>query len=364
MQTTVLTLIKDPTQNNQKASGLLCKLAKLYFPSAKVLEHNSKTQFNRDLSYSLSSCDITVIGVETRLFNSTKMSLFNATGIDTYRNPSIAQKLLPGFKNGKLSEKSYHAHTEFAKNSTVFETENGSFSGFVISEYDQHILFLPLEPKLIRPMLDNYVREFFKSFADAETKEKADRILRSDMLKKIESKLSKNGQTISFGERNSPAILKALGDINNDNETILTSNFKRPLEKNESINKYIADIALECMVDKNSHFGTAISRIYLNKETNLPFVLVAAANHNGAKVIRICADETDTPAALISSAQDALLRLVLELIDPKKSQDLDGYEALETDEIDRKSPVIVYLSVLAGVALAIFATFVVTVILT
>lgn len=117
----------------------------------------------------IQSSKIILVAVDVSKFISTKAALFRALGLKCRLNTEIMDLLSSDKCMATLNEKQTNAHSAIPLGAEAFVTYDGLFSGVGIKAGPQKLIFVPIDEKRIKTIIDNGMISFaFGNFVKPE----------------------------------------------------------------------------------------------------------------------------------------------------------------------------------------------------
>ncbi len=316
-------------------------LALLPDKEAELKRCDTAKQLFYTLSETLKSAQTILLLVEPGRYLYAKEQLMRAMGLSASQSPEIlaaAQQKGVSLPDGELAR-----HAAIPDQASAFPTEDGLFSGFMLTAGRQTILFLPLDNRRIdgilqaeagvfldrlqgacgqqpEPEEENHAARAEKAqgplveeedLTEQEPVPESRKTAREAAALAIEA-LNASGTSVAFAATPTAEFLQEAseGVPNAAQRIIYSSAFHERGE--EPAKQYAAELARQAMLEAGATFGAALTNVYTVKQEGREetFLLLAVADENGAQVRLLYAQPEEHPGLLIDDGVRALYEMV------------------------------------------------------
>ncbi len=291
------------------------------------------------LAEALKTARTILLLVEPDRYLRTKEQLMRAMGLSAVPNPELLEALRKS--PVQLPEEELACHAAVPVGAAAFPTQDGLFSGFMLTAGRQTILFLPLDNRRIDGILQAEAGAFLSGLQLVrQTREVQPQIVTEEKQKEAgqspaaeEDEAAEAASAQPSGQSHAHRALEALeaGDLRvafaatptaeflreaaGGNDTaerrlVYSNVFREPGE--EPAKQYVAELARQAMQEEGTQLGAAITNVYtVKKEGRVEtFLLIAVADENGAQVRRLYAQPDEHPGLLIGDGVQSLYELI------------------------------------------------------
>ena len=287
------------------------------------------------LAEALKTARTVLLLVEPGRYLHTKEQLLRVLGLSAVQNPELLEAL-HGKGAVQLPEEEMARHAAIPAGAAAFPTQDGLFSGFMLTAGSQTILFLPLDNRRIDGILQaeagaflsglQLVRQTRPTEPQAHTQGKQQEAEPSEAQEETQAAppsgqtaaeqavvaLCKSDIRVAFAATPTVEFLReAAGDSAAASERLVYSSAFRERGE-EPAKQYAAELAQQAMQEKGTELGAAITNVYtVKKEGRVEtFLLLAVADENGARVRRLYAQPDEHPGLLIGDGVQTLYELI------------------------------------------------------
>lgn len=311
------------------------------------------------LQGALEKDELVITAVDVKNYLKFKNALIQAFGADIVYDPAVLNKI----EGLELDDKKKKAFSAFPESATVFVSDDGLYSGFVMENETQYLILLPIDNNRIDGILRNGVVPFLNERIVVENtsieidEEKSANIEKVSYA--VNSILESNSLVAVNGTRNAE-VLKSCGDsVDGFNKAFV---FTPYVEDKGDINptEYTAQLARVSLDLSTANIGACISDIYTSGD--LKYICIAVSKDDSALVRKLYMAENETEHDLVESAAIELIELVAEKASGKRSVGIEisdgenGENAITDDDkkIAKKKPLAI-LAIVIGIAIIICA---------
>ncbi len=287
------------------------------------------------LAEALKTARTVLLLVEPGRYLHTKEQLLRVLGLSAVQNPELLEAL-HGKGAVQLPEEEMARHTAIPAGAAAFPTQDGLFSGFMLTAGSQTILFLPLDNRRIDGILQaeagaflsglQLVRQTRPTEPQAHTQGKQQEAEPSEAQEETQAAppsgqtaaeqavvaLCKSDIRVAFAATPTVEFLReAAGDSAAASDRLVYSSAFRERGE-EPAKQYAAELAQQAMQEKGTELGATITNVYtVKKEGRVEtFLLLAVADENGARVRRLYAQLDEHPGLLIGDGVQTLYELI------------------------------------------------------
>ena len=319
----------------------------------KIFE--SPKAFFGEMAEAFTRSDVIIAAAGTDVFLEQKWTLLKALGLTGELNEAVISEITSSGR--QLSEPERKAQALMPKNSAVFLTADGLYSGFASVGGNQTLIFMPLDEALADDMLDSGIIPRLLNTAAENPREKK----KKDSFKSACDLLSKKELTVSVVSTQTSIFARRR--IAEDERLTQIYKFVEcddAKNSSETLKDYVARLADKARADGGTSIGAIISNVYSsNGSAGKLFVYAAVSDREHAHVKKVMSKEGETANELVEAATAVLFSMLKEFVKtdgepPADAQitDIPGIEDAEDEQAppQKKSTAI---KVLVGVAIAL-----------
>lgn len=280
--------------------------------------------------------------VEPGRYLATREQLLRALGLPAQQSGEIVDKLRES-NAVQLPEEEIARHAAIPVGAAALPTQDGLFSGFMLTAGRQTILFLPLDNRRIGGILEAEAGAFLAGLQAERQPEPPELppeegLTAPELPEEQAEDMPEAPQPPAEAEKEAPSAEQALeallanglrvavaatptadflreaaGGVSAANERLVYSSAFRERGE-EPAKQYAAELAQMAMCAEGTPLGAAMTNVYtVKKEGRIEtFLLVAVADGKGAHVRRLYAQPDEHPGHLIEDGVQALYGLVEE----------------------------------------------------
>lgn len=318
-------------------------LALLPSGEPKLKRCGSAKQMFYALSEALKSAQTILLLVEPGRYLYAKEQLMRAMGLLAEHSSEILAAARQ--RNASLPEEELARHAAIPKGSTVFATEDGLFSGFMLTAGSQTILFLPLDNRRIDGLLQREAGAILTGMQPAggpqfepeaeDVGSQAEEALQEPPAQEnppavqdpqlkgpataaeaaalaVEA-LNDSGTSVAFAATPAAEFVQAAADgVPNASQRLIYTRVFYERGEEEPAKQYAAELARQAMLESGATFGAALTNIYTVKREGAEetFLLLAVADENGAQVRLLYAQPEEHPGGFIDEGVRTLYDLI------------------------------------------------------
>lgn len=282
------------------------------------------------MAEALQSAQTVLLLVEPARYLHTKEQLLRAMGLSAQQN----QEVLAAMQGGgvQLPEEEITRHAAIPAGAAAFPTQDGLFSGFMLTAGRQTILYLPLDNRRIDDILRAEAGGFLAGLRptepepqpapqeeppepQAEPEPPADGASPEETAagRALEALCACDLRVAFAATPTAEFLSEAAGDDAAASERLVYSSAFRERGE-EPAKQYAAELAQRAMREEGTPLGAALTNVYTVKKDGQieTFLLVAVADENSAHVRRLYAQPDEHPGRLIEDGVQTLFTLVEE----------------------------------------------------
>ncbi len=268
-----------------------------------------------------------VLALDKEEYNAVRKKLCAALSLKEEQNAVLLERLA---KTKKISEEEKAMHAEMPQGATVFPTENGMFSGFLIEKGKQSIFFFPLEDKSLKTILKQgvapLITERFTQKQAALQEKKAQEAPQVpeapaqevapvsldglDVLEKTLAVLKAANAKVAISGTPGAEPVKAFAEKNPEFESYFTFTPHVEDKGEYNLTDYAALLAKSAKELTGSTYGASISEVGMGDGGD--FICITVADDQTALVRKIYREENESTEAFINDAAEELLELIYE----------------------------------------------------
>ena len=292
----------------------------------------TEKSFLEELSKSVSSDNIIVVGTEPKLYTAFKSFVCRSFQLKLKPNKMLVKMITEA--HPELSEDVVNEQSMIPANSVPLISQDGIYSGFGVKAKKQLLIVLPLDDKRIDYIINRALYNYVRANMDMS-------VLGSDPLKNVEaqpksvlkqnavsaeplydiqvikdtlSKLSEKGLTVAVANTKMVDFLGKISTTQVDlSKTFFVSSYN--CEKGDmSAREYVINLAKGALKSSVNSVGAAITKVFsvTNEMTGEPqfFMYVCIADQETANVAKFVAEPGETPPHLIYKAIEELFKML------------------------------------------------------
>ena len=268
-----------------------------------------------------------ILALDKDTYNADRKKLCAALSLKEEESAQLLDKLL---KQKKLTDEERKAHAKMPVGATVFATDTGLYSGFVVEKGQQSIFFFPLEDKSLKTILKSGVspwlmeralqqKEKAKENVAIESTEEPEEYIdinalptldSNDVLQKTLALLEQKEQTVAVSGTPGTEPLKALGENNAkfQKQFVFTPHMEDKGEYN--LTDYAALLAKSAKELSGTTYGASVSEIGTGDGGD--FICITVADDKTALVRKIYREDDEPREEFSKDAAEELLELIYE----------------------------------------------------
>lgn len=282
---------------------------KNFFPDSKGFAHfTSQKRMLVAVSQSLRAADIVLIAVQHSMYNATKRLLSAALDLKLEPNAEIKDKLSLLLNNGKIKQAAFDANSVFPSGAEVFPTSVGLTAGFAITSGGQHIIYMPIEGEIVPEIVFGSLYDYFAAISDPYVASSAIQQRHSLIAERTIKKLSEKYVRVAVTKENCGSLIQTFAPDKRAFKNCFVIDDKLENRADQNIKSYYIDAARKIREDHHAQFGAAISNTF--SESNEVFAYITIADESGTNVIKIFAEDGETPTELIKVCIDKLMLML------------------------------------------------------
>ena len=323
----------------------------------------TEKSFLEELSKSVASDNIIVVGAEPKLYTAFKSFVCKSFQLKLKPNKTLIKMITEA--HPELTEDVVNEQSLIPPNSVPLISQDGIYSGFGVKAKKQLLIVLPLDDKRIDYIINRGLYSYVRANMDMS-------VLSSDPLKNVETqpksvlkrnnnsteplyniqvvkdtlaKLSEKGLTVAVANTKMVDFLGKISTTQVDlSKTFFVSSYN--CEKgNMSAREYVIDLAKGALKSSVNSVGAAITKVFsvTNEMTGEPqfFMYICIADQETANVAKFVAEPGETPPQLIYKAIEELFKM-LDLWSetgyamPQFTDESIIRDTIQNDEVDSK----------------------------
>lgn len=287
-----------------------------------ALFHNLKAMLP-SFAQALKTGNNIILALDKEEYNAVRKKLCAALSLKEEQNEILLDRLA---KVKKITEEEKAAHAAMPIGATVFPTENGMFSGFLIEKGKQSIFFFPLEEKSLKTILKQGVAPLITERSlqkenlqenpapqNIQTQEEAEPSTPAeyaDVLEKTIAVLKANNAKVAISGTPGAESVRA---FENENPEFLDYFVFTPHVEDKGeyhLTDYAALLAKSAKELTDSTYGASISEIGTGDGGD--FICITVADDQTALVRKIYREENENAEVFAQDAAEELLELIYE----------------------------------------------------
>ena len=307
------------------------------------------------LQKSLENDELIVTAVDIKNYLKLKSALIQAFETETVCNQAIRNKLE---LIADLSDKKKKAFSTFPEPATVFESNDGLYSGYILENGSQYLIILPIDNNRIDDILRNgvvpYLNKNVTINSITEKNDNNDSTNFENISQSVENVL-KSGLLVAINGTKNAEVLKSCCDfVPGFNKAFVFTPYVQD-KGNVNPAEYSAQLARASLDLSSADIGACISDIYSADDSRC--ICIAIAREDSALVRKLYMSEDETEYEFVKSAATELIQLLGE-----KATEYERVEEVENNNLitdaDKKyvkrKPLAI-IAIIIGVAIIICA---------
>ncbi len=293
------------------------------------------------LQSALENDELIITAVDVKNYLKFKNALIQAFGTDVAYNPDVLNRL----ERISLDDKKKQAFAAFPAPATVFLSDDGMYSGFIMVNESQYLILLPIDNYRIDDILRNGLIPFLNEHMPVQNFEVQIPEEKSAYYDKVSfavNSILESDSLVAINSTRNAEVLKSCGDKVEGFDKAFV--FTPYVEDKGKINptEYTAQLARVSLDLSSAKLGACISDIFTSNDAK--YICIAVSDGDSALVRKLYMSETETENEFVESAAIELIELIGEKIAGKRSvgieiNDSDDNAITEEDKkIAKKKP--------------------------
>lgn len=301
---------------------------------------NSK-DFLLGLSKAFEQDEIILIAADIDVFLEQKQLLLRSLRLKGEFNNRIVRTVSQSMNEDESNAKIITSHSVVPKDSVVFQTKNGLYSGFGIKSGNQHLIFIPLDVGMFDEIFDDGFIDYIKFAVDPDSVQKEEPCV---TVKPVDEQSPAYKAYVALSQAN----LKAAVAIT-QTASLVKKRFSEVIELTKNIDfvpcedeqnpdtplkTHVASLAKTAKNEAGADIGVAISKVYSTDDKgDKLFILVSVANEDYARLIKLSNDNGESPKELANGAVDMLFKMLCEYTENKGIPPEDANVLLSSGDV-------------------------------
>ena len=299
-------------------------------------------QVTAALNRAFSHAELITVGVEPTEYARIKLAVLRAMRIKTEINADVVDRLKA---KPDLDGKVVAMHAALPVDATVFLSDNGFCSGFVIRSGRQFFLMLPLETNAAQAMMQNGAAPYFaengiekveraepEQPAEEPEAESAAELPQAALLRAMNKK-------VYFAA--SPELDRFRELYGKGNEDVFEFTDHAAQRNGESPKSYLADLSRDAIPPEEADdYGAAISNVFtgISQSGEQRFnIYIALSDGSSSRVIRVLSQQGETPDELVEASYGMLLDMIEDKCRDEQENKSNGSEG-EPVRVEPETP--------------------------
>ncbi|MDR1630802.1 MAG: hypothetical protein LBS36_11440 [Oscillospiraceae bacterium] len=274
-------------------------------------EFASFAEMASPLDAALKGCEIVVVLVSLQSYAKTKELLLRSMHLKTEHRFDLFERVQNELGDVAMSSSEASVHIEFPVDATVFETENGLFSGFCAHGKKQDVFFLPYDEAVTPYLLKTGVAGHLKQLSfDHKCRTSRVRFLHDDIC----GILAEAGMQVAVAATPASRFIFLPG-----NKIEGFQRYFRPYEAigqrgKQALDKYTVKLAIDASRETGCAYGIALSNIASTGEGDGRRLYYAVASRktfaSSCLTASFSSDETDKIEDFLAEGVNSLFALL------------------------------------------------------